>query len=240
MTNKLFFLHGWSGSTASWDANVPYFTERGFKCYPLKMEGRELPEPPVDWGVQNFAEQSFIRIKEILADDKEKPVLIGHSFGGRQAIYLAAKYPDVFSKIILTNAAGIIVDSKEKKSLKRTFLFALRRIIKKLSGRRISGWLQEINAKLYGSRDFKNASPVMREVMKKVVDLDLTPYLNKVTVETLIIWGENDHATPLSQANVIKNGIKNSKMIVFKNQGHCVHSEIPEEWNSTVFQFISN
>ena len=37
----------------------------------------------------------------------EKATLVGHSFGGRVAIYIAAKYPEKVEKLVLVDSAGI-------------------------------------------------------------------------------------------------------------------------------------
>ena len=51
-----------------------------------------------------------------------------------------------------------------------------------------------------GSSDYAQASPKMRAIMSKVVNEDLAPLLPSVKAPTLLIWGENDTATPLADA----------------------------------------
>lgn len=56
--------------------------------------------------------------------------------------------------------------------------------------------------------------------------------------ETLIIWGAEDKITPLSQAHVGKELIRNSRLHVIENCGHIPQVECPEEFNQAVLDFL--
>ena len=71
----------------------------------------------------------------------------------------------------------------------------------------------------FGSSDYNNATPIMRETLVKSVNEDLTPLLKNMR-ETLLIWGENDKDTPMSDAKIMEKEIKNAGLVVLKNTGH--------------------
>lgn len=67
----------------------------------------------------------------------------------------------------------------------------------------------------------------MQEVFKKVIAEDLKPILAQIRTPTLILWGEGDKMTPLKDAFLAKDKIIQSKLKIFKNQGHKLPYEKP-------------
>ena len=55
-----------------------------------------------------------------------------------------------------------------------------------------------------GSSDYAAASPRMRAILSRVVNEDLTGVMSAIKAPTLLIWGENDTATPLADARVME------------------------------------
>jgi hypothetical protein len=49
-----------------------------------------------------------------------------------------------------------------------------------------------------------------------------------ISAPTLILVGKDDFVCPPSQANIMHEGIPNSKLVVFEKSGHFTHVEEPE------------
>ena len=64
------------------------------------------------------------------------------------------------------------------------------------------------------------ASPLMKQVLVKTVNEDLTDMLPNIDVPTLLIWGERDTATPLKDAKIMEEKIPDAGLVVLKNAGH--------------------
>ena len=93
-----------------------------------------------------------------------------------------------------------------------------------------------------GSADYNDASPVMRKVLSTVVNEDLKPYLAKIRVPTLLVWGSEDTATPLEDGKTMesilkKNGV-DTALIVFKGCGHFAYAEEPQRFVDICESFI--
>lgn len=132
-----------------------------------------------------------------------KPTLIGHSFGGRISIRYGASY-DV-EKLVLCGAP--CVKTKKKLTLKEKMLKGA----KKLPGMEKLAYI----AKNYiGSTDYKNASPMMRDILVKVVGEDLSEYAKKIKVPVILIWGEYDEAVPLEEGRMLEKLLSDGAMIV--------------------------
>jgi len=170
----------------------------------------------------------------------KKIILIGHSFGGRIAIKYAAKYPEKVDKLILTGAAGI----KHKLTVKQKALFILTKIGKVFFSLPVINHFQKpvynIFSKIARSRkkDYYNASPRMKEIMKNVLVEDLTDYLGKIKTPTLLVWGKEDKTTPLADGEMMKLKIKNSKLKVIDGANHSLPYQKAEEFSEIVLEFI--
>lgn len=71
-----------------------------------------------------------------------------------------------------------------------------------------------------GSADYRNATPMMRQCLVKAVNEDLTPLLKDIRQDTLLIWGDNDTATPLSDGKQMEQLIPEAGLAVVKGAGH--------------------
>lgn len=132
-----------------------------------------------------------------------KPTLIGHSFGGRISICYGASY-DV-EKLVLCGAP--CVKTKKELTLKEKML----KSVKKLPGMEK---LADIAKNYIGSTDYKNASPMMRDILVKVVGEDLSEYAKKIKVPVILIWGEYDEAVPLEEGRMLEKLLSDGAMIV--------------------------
>ena len=64
--------------------------------------------------------------------------------------------------------------------------------------------IQEKLFSKFSSEDYKNSPEVLRRTMSIILNEDQKKYLQNIKVPTLIIWGENDTATPISDAKIME------------------------------------
>lgn len=167
--------------------------------------------------------------------------IICHSFGGRIAILLAAKYPELTGRIVFTDAAGI----KPRRSLKyhiRVRWFKLcKRASKSAFGKklfRLLGVDVEKKVKNAGSADYRQLSGTMREIFVKVVNEDLTPYLSSIRAPSLMIYGEKDTDTPVRFGKIMEKKIPDSGLVILKNAGHYSYLDQYQRYMSIVKVFL--
>ena len=139
----------------------------------------------------------------------KKPILIGHSFGGRIAINYASMY-DV-DKLVLFGSPFIV---RETNGLKVKVLKTLKKV-------KFLDKFAEVMKNYMGSEDYKAAHGVMREILVKTVNTDLRDAASRIKVSTLLIWGENDTAVPVSEAKELEKTIKDSALIVLQGTHYC-------------------
>ena len=152
--------------------------------------------------------------------DIKNPTIFGHSFGGRVGIIYSGRQNDL-NKLVLIDSAGI----KPKRGLDyyiRVYTYKLGKKVLSLPGLRAYKEKMMENA---GSSDYKNASMMMRQIMSKVVNEDLQHLMPSIQAETLLVWGDLDDATPLSDAKIMEQKIPGAGLVVFKGAGHYSYLE---------------
>lgn len=123
-------------------------------------------------------------------------------------------------KLILVDASGVIPKRDMKYYFKVYSFKTLRFIYTKLNffkGKEES--LKKFYEK-FGSDDYQNSQGVMRKTFVKVVNESTVEYFKDIKAPTLLVWGENDDATPLYMGKVFEDNIKDSGLVVLKDAGH--------------------
>lgn len=207
------FLHGWGANGALFGRLADTAGEKYFTLVPdlPGFGGSEEPDAPMD--VDGFADTAL----EFLAAWKPKKViLLGHSYGGRMCIKLCARkeLPFAVEQVVLFDAAGILPKRSWKYHVKVKF-YKLGKLLLKPFPK----LLQTFQAGR-GSADYNAASPVMRGCLVKAVNEDLEPLLPRISAPTLLIWGENDTATPLSDGKKMEKAIPDAGLVVIPGGSH--------------------
>ena len=152
----------------------------------------------------------------------KKAALIGHSYGGRVIIRLASRssLPFEITRIVLIDSAGILPQKTFKQKVKIKTYKLMKKIISLKPVYAVCPELIDDWKSRQGSADYRNATPMMRQCLVKAVNEDLTPLLKDIRQDTLLIWGDNDTATPLSDGKQMEQLIPEAGLAVVKGAGH--------------------
>lgn len=228
------FLHGWGADLHSFDFVMPSLSD--FRAIRIDLPGHgESTEPQRIYGVEDFAKCVEALIENL---NVEPPVLVGHSNGGRVIIKLLS---DGFcaEKAVLIDSAGIIPKRSFSYKFKVWKYKTAKKLIKLFYGKRANEKLEELKKK-HGSTDYKNASGVMRDTMVKLVNTDLKPHLEKINVPTLLVWGTEDTATPLSDGKIMEKLIKGSGLVELTGGSHWAFVEQPAKFIAVLLSFLNS
>ena len=213
-------LHGWGSCSDKWQRVGDLLAQKGLKVIIPDLPGFGQSEKPKNaWDIDDYCDfvGEFVRALGL-----EKFSLLGHSFGGALAVKFSLKFPEKIDKLSLVGAAVI-----RKKTFKNQLLKFISRFFKIRNS-----FLRKL---FYRKSDYLSVQGTMKEVYLKVIKEDLSDILSEVQVSTLIIWGEKDNITPLSDAYKINNKIKNSQLEIISGVGHNLHLEAPEELAETIW-----
>lgn len=233
----IVLLHGW-GSNIKLFSNLIDLLSKKYTVVAMDMPGfGESQEPPSAWCVDDYVD--FV-IKFLADYDAKQVMLLGHSFGGRVIIKLNSRkdLPFTVSKVILVDSAGILPPKSNKKSWRtRKYKMGKAFLSTKIMRKIAPDALEKLRVK-YGSADYVAASPLMRQVLVKVVNEDLEPLLPNIKCPTLLIWGVNDTATPLSDGEKMEKLIPDAGLVKLENAGHYSFLEQQFLFNRVMCSFM--
>lgn len=215
------FLHGWGANLDCFNGVYGLLKEK-YRVLALDLPGfgksDKLKSP---FSVDDYTDIVEDFISKFVKSSNEKVILVGHSYGGRIIIKLnnRSNLPFVIDKNILIDAAGIKERLSLETKLKICTFKGLKNIYNLLpiSEEKKKNKINELRNK-FGSSDYKNSDPILKETLVKAVNEDLTKFLKNMK-ETLLIWGDKDTATPIWMAKIMEKEIKNSGLVILHG-GH--------------------
>lgn len=232
--SPIILMHGW-GCNASTLASVAVVAAESHTVYNIDLPGfGGSDEPPTVWGVEDYTTLIEAFVKKLTI---AKPILLGHSFGGRISILYSSRN-DV-EKLILVDAAGLKPKRKLSYYIKVYSFKAAKTAINLFMGKERAHKHIEAMRSSRGSSDYASASPMMKAVLSKVVNEDLSAVLPQIKAPTLLIWGENDTATPLEMAKKINRLVPDSGLVSFPGCGHYSFLDNPYRFAAVLRSFLT-
>ena len=236
--DTVVILQGWGTEFATYNSVAACISDR-YRVVQFDFPGfGASDEPREPWAVEDYA-NFFLDLMAALGI--QKATLLGHSYGGRVIIRLAAResLPFTIERIVLVDSAGILPKKTWKQKMKIRRYKLLKRIVSlklvyAICPRLIDEWKNS-----QGSADYRNASPMMRQCLVKAVNEDLTEFLPKIKQDTLLIWGDLDTATPIADAKLMEEKIPGAGLAVIPGTGHFSFLENPALFRSIMQAYFA-
>lgn len=209
----ILLLHGWGQNIEMMKPIGDNFSNR-FRITILDLPGfGNSEEPKETWNIEKYSDmlENFIKKVEI-----KKPIIMGHSFGGRIAIRYSSRNP--IEKLVLFGSPCI--------RIKETLPISVK-ILKKLKTLPGLNSIGEYMKKYIGSRDYKAASPIMRQTLVEVVNEDLSKFAREIEEPTLLIWGENDTEAPVRDAQELEKIMLDAALIILPGTHYAYLENLP-------------
>jgi pimeloyl-ACP methyl ester carboxylesterase len=175
----------------------------------------EAPEPPFAWTTAEYADETA---KFLRAKFPGKIIWVGHSFGCRVGLQLAARHPDLIAGLFLIAGAGL----QRKRPVWQKTYFKTRVLVFKTLKRMVplglikEEWLKQ----KFGSADYRKSSGIMRGVLIKSVNEDLTEIARTITCPVALVYGMNDSETPPEIGERLQKLIPGAALTVLPGQDH--------------------
>lgn len=232
----VLLLHGWGSSNDVYKA-IMELMQGSYRLtapdFPGCGKSGTLPNV---WTVDDYAE--FV-LEFIEKAGLQNPILVGHSHGGRTVLKLAGDGKLTPPKIILLDAAGLIPKKSVKRKIRDAGFSIVKKTLKLPFINKFSGELLEKARSRYGSADYRNAATgELRSTLVNLVNTDLRDILPNIKCPTLLIWGENDTATPLADAKIMEKLIPDAGLCVIKFAGHFAFLEQPRQAHAIIKSFL--
>jgi pimeloyl-ACP methyl ester carboxylesterase len=207
-------LHGWRRDHHDFDAALA-----GLDALALDLPGfGATPPPDAGWGAAEYA----AAVEPVLDELPAPVVVLGHSFGGRVALHLAARRPEAVAALVLTGVPLIRRQGSGKPAL--SF-----RIARALNQRGIvSDARMDALREKHGSPDYRAAKGVMREVFVRVVNESYEEQLRAVRCPVELVWGEDDSEAPITQAEQAAGLVPGAVITRLPGAGHLTPTTAPD------------
>ena len=210
-------------------------------------QGRSDPSSSDRWDIDTWIEDivGFCDALELRA-----PIILGQSFGGVVALGVAARHPDLPSKLVVSS------------SLAKFRLDRALPMFERLGGPEA----REVAASYFEGPNQERFAEFMRvclplynptavdpDVLARVrmrpevgfhffrgegFTLDLFPELANIRCPTLVLGGELDPITPVADAEDIAAAIPHARLEIFAGAGHGVFRDKPDEALAVIREFV--
>ena len=201
-------VHGGAGDRRDWSKNIEAFASSHRVFVPDLIGYGETPRPDGPYTIDRFAGFLHEFMDRV---GVERASLVGHSLGGRIALEIASRSPEMVARLVVVAPIGFGRLSPLGYALGTaawTLFKAIRRPLPYPS----------LEIKLHeGGHD----------------------HLREVRTPTLIVWGRLDTYFPAWYSGRVRDVVPDSGVRLFNFSGHAPHKDQPSSFNQTVLGFLS-
>jgi pimeloyl-ACP methyl ester carboxylesterase len=179
----------------------------------------------------------------------ESVIVVGHSYGGFVAFWMAHKYPSVVRRLVIVSSAICMTPSTNDSLLEELGSSDIKDVILPNNA---ADFRKSMNVTFHRMpwlpdfiyNDFMQAMGGNREQRAQLLDAIVIGSKNShplptVNQDVLIIWGQNDQTFKLEQAYLLQRHIgEKCKVVVIKECGHVPPLEKPIELKETILNFL--
>jgi pimeloyl-ACP methyl ester carboxylesterase len=190
------------------------------------------PLPPGAWGTADYADAVAEWLPQLPAARK---IWVGHSFGSRVGLRLAAQHPDLVDGLFLIATPGL----PPRRSLPERAARAMRRwTFRGLRSLTPEGPARERLRQRFGSADYRNAGD-LRPIFIKTVSENLGPVAQQVRCPAVLVYGEGDTETPPDIGVRLHELMPQSELAILRGLDHwTVLTEGQHQVTYQLSQFI--
>lgn len=242
----VIFLHGLMGFAANWGKTWPHFQkDRPALVYDQRGHGRSA-KPQTGYSPQDYAADCAALMDEL---GWQKAHIVGHSMGGRVALFFAKLYPQKTASLTMEdsgaeargdrifwikNLLGSIPTPFSSREDAKHF-FSTHFANDPITGPFL---FSNLELKANGQLDWRFHAAGMVETIEKGRARDAMDILKSTSCPTLLIRGEWSREFTADEAERMRALRHDIELVTIKGAGHYVHTECPQEFNSVLADFL--
>ncbi len=237
-------LHGFLGMSDNWKTLGIRWSEAGYEVHLLDQRNHGRSFHSDEFSYKVMAEDLKKYCEE---HDLKEIILLGHSMGGKVAMQFAVTYPEMVSKLIITDIGPKAYPPHHQDILKALSQLDFSKIKSRGEAEDIlSEYIKDEGTKLFLLKNLYRISknelglrinlPVLSEKIEEVgVSL---PGNTVFKGDTLFLGGEKSgYIEPIDEL-LIKKHFPKAKIKTISNAGHWLHAENPDEFYDNVMNFL--
>lgn len=240
----LLILHGLFGMGSNW-MTIGKKLAKNYEVHliDLRNHGKSFHDDKM-----NYFLMSNDILEYIIHHQIYKPILIGHSMGGKTVMQFALNYPEISQKIIIVDIAPKFYKSNHQEIIniikainldnitsKQDFNIFLKKFIPNLyiRGLLLKNFYKKDNNK-YSFQFYLDG--IDKNYFTLIQQLELKE--NKYEKPTLFIRGDQSDYISYKDYPLIKKYFPLSEIVTIKGSSHCVHIDNPIEFYKKIKKFL--
>lgn len=244
-TLPIIFIHGFPFSKKSWEPQFDFLKEtHRVITYDLPGFG-DSTTTTKETSIAFFAD-NLIQFMDALKI--EKAIVCGLSMGGYILLNAVERYQSRFEALILSDTQCIAdteegvkkrfdtIKDIEAKGLEAFSVGFLKKAFAKQTQETNKELIQTIKHVIVSNPQ----SAVISALKALAARKETCSGLDKITIPTLIICGEEDELTPLEQSEKLFDDIQSAEIHIIPNAGHLSNLEQADIFNDHLHNFVSD
>lgn len=218
--DTVLILQGW-GTRAELYTGLAGHLSKSMRVLLPELPGfGKTAEPDRPFSADDYANFTLAFLKAL---GISKVHLIGHSNGGRIIMKLCTRENTgiVFEKLVFIDSAGIIAKKTLKKKIKQ-LCFKIGKLLLRPFPKALEKYRNS-----RGSEDYRNASPLMKQTLVKLINEDFKPLMPRIKQPALLIWGTQDKDTPIEHGRIMETLLPDAGLVEVVGAGHYSYLEQP-------------
>lgn len=240
----LFILHGLFGQCDNWNSLAKLFAESGFEVFTIDLRNHGLSPWSDDWNYKVMSED-VVELAHSL--NLDKITLLGHSMGGKVAMEIGAKYPDLLQKLVVVDIGPKYYAPHHQVVLKALNavdfnVVKTRKEVEAILSEYLSdyGTKQFLLKNIYWDENEKLAWRFNLKIINDNIEVVGTELSDDSVCElpTLFIRGGLSNYIKDEDIDGIQQIFSSCILKTIDGAGHWVHAEKPVEFSQSVLDFI--
>ena len=240
----LIIVHGLFGMSDNWNTLGKKFAENfNVHIVDLRNHGRSFHSDDFSYDLMAEDIEKYIEHFSL-----NKPILLGHSLGGKVAMNLCFRNSSKYSKLVVTDIAPRVYSVDYHKNI----LQILNSIsLKEFSSRSqidlaLSSEIKEFSVRQFLMKNlYRDQNKEfswrfnIKTLNEKISNISGAEFMQQnIEIPALFLRGELSNYINQEDELLISKYFVNSKIKSILNSGHWVHAEQPEQFYKSVLEFI--
>lgn len=251
----LIVLHGLYGSGDNW-LSIAKHLPKSFTIHlpDLRNHGKSPHS-----STHNYQAMCADIYEYVISIGAKKVSLLGHSMGGKLAMFFSSKYPNLVEKLIVVDISPrpytqqntdnehilfhvnlfntlIKIDISKCKSIAK----AKEILTQKIDNPKLIGFLLKNVKKTDDEYHWRlNINSLQKNLLEIMEGLDINKYdYEKIEIPSLFLKGMNSDYISKKDKEIIEHIFTNFKIVNIPNSGHWMHAEQPKLVISEISKFL--
>ena len=250
----VLLVHG-LGANAHWDwRNVVPELAKDFRVIALDLPGFGASEPLP--GGYSFDALAAVLAQTLSSQGIARAHVVGHSLGGALSLYFAHTYPERTQRLVLVDAAGMLLKSVyvhhvSKITTPQLGVAPVDRLLNAIDNR-LNGLNRHITYRLESTFDFSAwlaDNPGVRTALLGrftqtdaalgLIEHDFSRAIRETQAPTTVIWGRNDDVSPVRVGELLAGRLPSASLHVIERVGHVPMNEATGEFNRLLHEALT-